>query len=353
MGDEQAGIITGKMKKRLAIVLIAGAVGLVLMVIASMALGTTNYGLSEVFGSIKHAINKDPFDGVDRTLINLRLPRVLAVFAVGAGLSMAGVVFQAIIRNPLVDPYMTGVSSGAGFGATMYIAFFTGSSVLILSDFIMPIFAFVFAIIAFSLTFMISKVSGNNNVSFVLAGVIVAMGFSAVTTIMMMSNDKLTHGVLGFLYGSFSSISWRTSMIMVIAVIILSAIFIVRSRTFNVVLLGREQSMELGVNYDSFRLAMMILASFLTAICVAFVGIISFIGLIVPHIARMALGGDHRMVMPASMIVGALLLAAADLLVKEAMGLWSLAIPIGALTTLVGIPFFVYILKMRGKGYGQ
>ncbi|MBQ7405744.1 MAG: iron chelate uptake ABC transporter family permease subunit, partial [Candidatus Methanomethylophilaceae archaeon] len=114
---------------------------------------------------------------------------------------------------------------------------------------------------------------------------------------------------------------------------------------------GREQAMELGVNYDSFRLIMMLIASFLTAICVSFVGIIGFVGLIVPHLARMALGGDHRLLIPASMVIGALLLSAADLLVKELINVASVTLPIGAITTLVGIPFFVYILKRRGKGY--
>ena len=109
--------------------------------------------------------------------------------------------------------------------------------------------------------------------------------------------------------------------------------------------------MELGVNYDRFRLLSMLLASFLTAICVSFVGIIGFVGLIVPHIARMAFGGDHRLIMPVSMILGALLLSVADVLIKEVICFTGITIPIGAITTLVGIPFFVYIMKRRGKTY--
>ena len=351
MAKFELGETTVKMRRRLILILMVGCLGIVLMVFASLALGTTNYSLDTVLSVIINVINNGVNTGVERTMINLRLPRVLAAFAVGAGLSMAGIVFQAIVRNPLVDPYMTGVSSGAGLGASLYMATIATVSVSAFGNYVMPIFAFIFALLAFTITFVISKVSGNNNVSFVLAGVITAMGFSALTTILMLSDDHLTHGVLAFLYGSFSSISWETCTIMLVPIIVLSIYFGIHSRAFNVVLLGREQALELGVNYDSFRIVMMVLASLMTAVCVAFVGIISFVGLIVPHIARMALGGDHRLVMPASLIIGALLLSAADLLVKESIGLWGLTIPIGAITTLIGIPFFVYILKMRGKGY--
>ncbi|MBP3385974.1 MAG: iron ABC transporter permease [Candidatus Methanomethylophilaceae archaeon] len=341
---------SARMKRRLVLIVSVGIVALLIMILLSLACGTVNYPLSTVLDSLKNVLNNGVETGIDRTIFNLRMPRVLATFAVGAGLAVAGIVFQAIIRNPLVDPYMTGVSSGAGLGATLFIIIFS-STLSFGGNYAMPIFAFVFAVIAFMMTFMISKFSGNNNVSFVLSGVITAMGFSAVTTILMLTNDDKTHNILGFLNGSFSAISWEMCMIMLIPVLVISFIIMIYSRTFNVILLGREQAMELGVNYDSFRLIMMLIASFLTAICVSFVGIIGFVGLIVPHLARMALGGDHRLLIPASMVIGALLLSAADLLVKELINVASVTLPIGAITTLVGIPFFVYILKRRGKGY--
>lgn len=337
------------MRNRLILVMTLGSAALIIMVLISLALGTVNYSISAVIDSLVSIFNNGITTGVDRTIFNLRFPRVLATFGVGAGLAVAGIVFQAIVRNPLVDPYMTGVSSGAGLGATLYMVFF--SSTVLLSYYTMPIFAFAFAVLAFMITFTISKVSGNSNVSFVLAGVITAMGFSAFTTIIMLTNEQHTHGILGFLYGSFSSISWNTAMVILVPVLIVSLIFILYSRTFNVVLLGREQSMELGVNYDRFRIVAMLAASFLTAMCVAFVGIIGFVGLVVPHLARMMLGGDHRLLFPASMIIGALLLSSADILVKEVINFVGITIPIGSITTLIGIPFFVLILKKRGKGY--
>lgn len=337
------------MKIRLLLILAIGSVALLAMILASLALGTVNYSLSTVIDSLVSVFSNGVETGTDRTIFNLRLPRVLAAFGVGAGLAVAGIVFQAIIRNPLVDPYMTGVSSGAGLGATLFMVFVPAT--LLISNYAMPIFAFAFAVIAFMITFIISRVSGNSNVSFVLAGVITAMGFGAVTTIIMLTNEQKTHSILGYLYGSFSSISWETAMLILIPVIIISLIFIFYSRTFNVILLGREQSMELGVNYDRFRIYSMLLASLLTAICVAFVGIIGFVGLIVPHLARMMLGGDHRLLFPASMVIGALLLSSADILVKEIINFTDAAIPIGAITTLVGIPFFILIMKRRGKGY--
>ena len=345
-----SGPVTSKLKARLLLVLGLGIVFMVLMVLVSLCCGTVNYSVSTVIEALSNVFHNGVETGIERTVYNLRLPRVLATFAVGAGLAMAGVVFQAIIRNPLVDPYMTGVSSGAGLGASLYMVFFA-SVFTVGGNFAMPIFAFAFAAMAFMMTFLVSKISGNSNTNFVLAGVITAMGFSALTTILMLTNEEKTHGILGFLYGSFSSVSWETSMIMLIPVIVISLIFVFYSRTFNVVLLGKEQSMELGVNYDRFRLLSMLLASFLTAICVSFVGIIGFVGLIVPHIARMAFGGDHRLIMPVSMILGAILLSVADVLIKEVICYTGITIPIGAITTLVGIPFFVYIMKRRGKTY--
>jgi iron complex transport system permease protein len=345
-----SGPVSRKLRIRLLLIIAMGLVALFAMVIISLACGTVNYSFSTVIDSLIDAIMNGTSNGIERTIFNLRLPRVLATFAVGAGLAVAGIVFQAIIRNPLVDPYMTGVSSGAGLGAALYMVFF--SSMLVgFSNFTMPVFAFAFAALAFMITFSISKISGNSNVSFVLAGVITAMGFAAFTTILMLTNEQQTNSILGFLYGSFSSVSWETAIIMIIPVLIISAIFMMYSRTFNVILLGREQSMELGVNYDRFRLVSMLVASLLTAICVAFVGIIGFVGLIVPHIARMLLGGDHRLIIPASMVIGALLLSSADLLIKEMINFTGASIPIGAVTTLIGIPFFVFILKKRGKGY--
>lgn len=357
MSEESAeangpGQVSGRMRRRLLLIIAVGAVGIAVMVLVSMCCGTENYSLSQVVDSLVSIWNNGITQGIDRTVFNLRLPRVLAALAIGAGLSVAGIVFQAIVRNPLVDPYMTGVSSGAGLGATVYMVFL--ASAISGGAYVgTPLFAFVFAVVAFMLTFAISRVSGNSNVSFVLAGVISAMGFSAVTTIIMLTNEDKTQGILGFLYGSFSSISWTTAELIVVCVIAISVLFMLLSRTFNVILLGREQSMELGVNYDRFRVLAMLLASFLTAICVAFVGIIGFVGLIVPHLARMVLGGDHRLLFPASMIMGGLLLAAADLLIKEIINVWGVTIPVGAVTTLIGIPFFVLILKRRGRGYGE
>ena len=345
-----AGPVSRKLKLRLILILGVGLLAMLAMILISLACGTVNYSVSTVIDSLSSIMHNGVVTGIDRTIFNLRFPRVLATFAVGAGLSVAGVIFQAIIRNPLVDPYMTGVSSGAGLGATLYIVF-CSSLAIGSSYYAMPVFAFAFAVLAFAMTFSISKVSGNTNISFVLAGVITAMGFGAVTTILMLTNETQTHGILGYLYGSFSSISWETATLMAIPVLIISVIFMLYSRTFNVILLGREQSMELGVNYDKFRIVMMLIASFLTAICVAFVGIIGFVGLIVPHLARMILGGDHRLLMPASMVIGALLLSSADLAVKEIINFTGATIPVGAVTTLVGIPFFIFILKKRGKGY--
>ncbi len=343
-----SGSLINKGKHRLLMVIAIGLPLIVLIFSISLAFGPVKMNIPDVWQSIINIIKYGPETGHERIIYYLRMPRVLGAFAIGIGLSIAGAVFQAIIRNPLVDPYITGVSSGAGFGAVM--AMTSGIAVTAISiNYFVPVAAFVGGLVAFSFTFMIAEGSGGRAINYVLGGVIVGMGFGSLTTILMILSDDQVHRILMFLFGSFTGITWAKLWIIIIPILVMSAVVLFYAREFNVVLLGDEQARQLGLNVKRFKISMLVLASLLTSFCVAFVGIIGFVGLIVPHTARMIVGGDHRLLLPASMVIGAIIMAVADLIAKLAYV--PVELPVGAIMTLIGVPFFAYLLMRRGKEY--
>ncbi len=347
--NESSNSIVASGKRKLAILIALGTVALFFIFLISLAFGPVSMTLGEVWEGISNIIaNGEAQTGYERIILYLRLPRVLGAFTVGIGLAVAGVVFQAIIRNPLVDPYMTGVSSGSGFGATMgmILAMGTlGAYAMVL----IPVGAFIGGLVAFSMTFLISRGAGGRPIHFVLSGVITGMAFSSITTMIMMVDDTKTHSILSFLFGSFTSVGWNNLWIMVVPVALVSALIFFHAREFNVVLLGEEQARQLGLDVKRFNIYMLVAASLLTAFCVCFVGVIAFIGLVVPHLARMIVGGDHRLLLPASVMIGGLTMATADLVAKLAFA--PVELPVGAIMTLIGVPFFAYLLLRRGREY--
>lgn len=337
-------------KRRLVLVVLIGFLAVVILFFMSLAFGPVSMTFEEVWTSMVNIIHYGPQNGYERIIYYLRLPRVLGAFTVGIGLSVAGVVFQAIIRNPLVDPYMTGVSSGSGFGATMGMILGVGA-LSAYSLYIIPLGAFAGGLMAFGITFFIARGAGGRAIHFVLAGVITGMAFGSVTSMMMIVDDTLTHSILGFLFGSFTTVGWDNLWIIVLPVAVLTIVVFLYAREFNVILLGEEQAKQLGLDVKAFNMSMLIIASLLTAVCVAFVGIIAFIGLVVPHLARMIVGGDHRQLLPASVLIGAVTMSAGDLVAKLAFA--PVELPVGAIMTLLGVPFFAYLLLRRGKEYAS
>ncbi len=345
---ESSTSIIEKGKKRLQMVILIGIPLLVLLFLISIAFGPVRMTLDETYHSLINIINYGPQTGHERIIYYLRMPRVLAAFTIGIGLSIAGAVFQAIIRNPLVDPYITGVSSGAGFAAAM--AMTSGLIVASVSaNYAVPVAAFIGGLVAFTFTFIIAESSGGRAINYVLGGVIVGMGFGSLTTIILIMSDDRVQRILLYLFGSFTGMTWAKLWIILIPVLVLCFIVLLYAREFNVILLGDEQARQLGLNVKRFKISMLVLASLLTSLCVSFVGIIGFVGLIVPHTARMIVGGDHRLLLPACMIIGALVMALADLIAK--MAYVPIELPVGAIMTLIGVPFFAYLLIRRGKEY--
>jgi ABC-type Fe3+-siderophore transport system, permease component len=351
------GTETSKMKRnkhRLVIVLLTGAVLAFVMFLCCLSFGPSGtISLSEALSSLISAIQKGGNNLTFNEIIvyESRLPRAIAALGVGMGLAIAGSLYQAIIRNPLVDPYIMGVSSGAGTLAVAgLVANFTFFGLLEGINYATPILAIVGGLVAFFLTMLIAEKAGGSNTNFVLAGVVVGLAFSSLMTIMLATaqSDKL-HGALTWLYGSFANIGWDTVWLVFFPAVLMSLVPLLWAKELNLVLLGEDQAQQMGLNVRRFNRWMLIFASVLTAVCVAFVGIIGFVGLVVPHVCRMILGGDHRLVLPASIVLGGVLMLFADLLARMIMIPQEL--PVGAITTVIGVPLFAYLLIKRGRMY--
>jgi len=203
---------------------------------------------------------------------------------------------------------------------------------------------------AFALTMLLATKAGGSSTNYVLGGVVVGMAFSSVMTIMLVTaqSDKL-HSALTWLYGSFANTGWDTVWLLFFPALFLSLIPLLWAKELNLVLLGEDQAKQMGLNVKPFNRWMPIIASVLTAVCVAFVGIIGFVGLVVPHVCRMVLGGDHRLVLPASLVMGAVLMLFADILARMVM--MPQELPVGAITTMIGVPLFYYLLMKKGRMY--
>ncbi len=332
------------------------AFGIVMSIVAFLISISISSGgvipVSEAVSAMISAIQKggENLNTVELYIYQSRLPRALAAVAVGAGLSIAGCMYQAIIRNPLVDPYITGVSSGAGCLAIAVVAI--GISLPFFGDnslYIIPLAAIIGGLIAFAITMGIAEGSGGSSTNYILGGVIVGFAFASIQTIFLSLAKENLSNIMWWLYGSFSNITWENAWIVFIPAMGISIVAMLWAREFNLFMNGEEQAKQLGLNVKKFKRSMMIIASVLTAICVAFVGIIGFVGLVVPHACRMALGGDHRLIMPASIVIGIMLMLFADLAARTVMIPYEL--PVGAITAIIGTPVFAYMLMKKGREY--
>lgn len=341
-------------KHRLWLVLSIGAILTAILAMLSLCLGpettlSPGEALSALFSSLAKGGNHLTYE--EMLIYNSRLPRTLTALVVGIGLSVAGAVYQAIIKNPLVEPYIMGVSSGAGTLAIAVIMFdFTFFGLFSYqSPFLTAIAAIIGGLLAFGLTMLLAEKTGGKSMNYVLAGIIIGLVFSAIQSLMMVMGGKNINSALSWLYGSFASMTWEKIWLVLIPVITLSLIPYIWSKELNLVLLGEDQARQMGLDAERFDRWMLIISSVLTAFCVAFVGIIGFVGLVVPHLCRMILGGDHRLMLPASMAFGGILMIAADVLARVLVSGYEL--PVGAITTVIGVPVFAYLLIKRGKSY--
>jgi len=281
--------------------------------------------------------------GTEHTIIlSLRVPRAVLAGLVGAGLSVSGVTFQALLRNPLADPYILGVSSGAAVGAI--IAILLGLSTLSVG---LPAASFLGALLTVLAVFYFGRQNGKiHPITLLLAGVIIGSFLSALIMFFIsVSQREEVHTILFWLMGDFSlANAW---MIRTVSPYILFGFILLYlyARQLNLILSGEEHALQLGVDIERLRLIAYLSASLITAASVSVCGLIGFVGLIVPHSARLIFGPDHRLLLPASALLGASFLIASDTLARTLLAPTEL--PVGVITAAFGGPFFVYLLRTR------
>ena len=328
------------------------AIGLVVVLIVAVVAAGLGAVQIPLFTSVKILATRIPLldinqtwpDSWDTILWQLRLPRIMLAGLVGAALALSGATYQGLFRNPLADPYLIGVASGAGLGAT--IVLLTGVPIVFAGFSLLPVAAFFGATAAITAAYMIARQSdGAPLTTLILAGVAITSLAGAITSLLMIRSDPDLRPVLSWLLGGFISAQWKHSAI--VAVYLIPALLLVMSygRILNVLQLDEEQAQQLGVNIERTKLLLIATATLSTAAAVSFSGLIGFVGLVAPHTVRLIWGSDYRFLLPMSAIVGAGFLILADLAARTVASPTEL--PVGIITALAGVPFFLYLLRRR------
>lgn len=276
----------------------------------------------------------------------LRLARVILAAVAGAALSVAGVIFQALLRNPLAEPYVLGVSAGAGLTAALTILL----GIVTLGVWTLPAMAFAGAIGTIFLVYTIARSAGGAVPiqTLLLSGVVVGSVFGSILMFLVsLAPAEKLHNVMWWLMGNLQIFDWQLLQIVAGVIVACLAVTILFSRDLNVMVLGEESAAHLGLNVEQAKGMYLLIASLLTGSAVAACGLIGFVGLIVPHTVRLAIGPDHRRLVPASALAGAAFLVLADLFARVVIA--PIEVPIGVVTAFLGGPFFLVLLK-RGKG---
>ncbi|KKB36843.1 Vitamin B12 ABC transporter, permease component BtuC [Bacillus thermotolerans] len=281
---------------------------------------------------------------------NLRFPRVLLAIIAGAGLAVIGTAIQALVRNSLADPYILGVSSGASVGATLVILFGAFS---IFGPYALVAAAFLGSLLSMILVFFLAQVGGKiSTVRLLLAGIAVSMILSAVTSFIVISapQEEGIKTAMFWMMGSLSGAKW-TFIPIPAAVTLIGFLFLwSQYRSLNILLMGEEAAVTLGIRLEHFRKLLIVVTALLTGVLVSVCGSIGFVGLMVPHIVRLVMGSDHRTVLPISALVGAIFLVWADICARTVISPEEM--PIGIVTALCGGPFFLWLLRRSAYSFG-
>ena len=277
-------------------------------------------------------------------ILQIRLPRIILGVLVGAALSIAGTTMQGLFKNPMADPYIVGISSGAALGAISTIVF----GLTIFGMYTIPLMAFIGAAAAIFLVYNIASVRRKLPVStLLLAGIAVTLFLSAIISLMMYISGEKLHGIVFWLMGGLWGRNWNHVM-MAFPFIFLGAIIIyIFARDLNVMLLGEEPAQHLGIEVETLKKIIILSTSLITAAAVSVSGIIGFVGLIIPHAMRILVGPDHRILLPSSALVGGIFLVWADTLARTIIS--PIELPVGIITALFGAPFFIYLLRTRKR----
>ena len=326
---------------------------LVVAAVISSWLGVARISPSKIFRIVLNrtpffSVEKDWSDSDELILMEWRLPRIFIACVVGAGLALAGVVFQALLRNPLADPYILGVSSGGSLGAVIAIMLGIGAIGGLPT---LPFFAFLGALSTMFLVYSIARIGGRVPThTLLLAGVIVNAFFSAIIMFLVsMVRAEETQKFLLWSMGNLSPTETRLTIVSMTLIILGGTALYCYAQSFNLFSLGEESAAQLGVEVERVKKVSFVLASLITGASVAACGTIGFVGLIIPHIVRMVIGADHRILMPASALTGAIFLTMADTFARTIIA--PTEIPVGVVAALCGGPFFMFLLRRKKTSF--
>ncbi len=352
-------LVGGPSLARSTLVIGGGVLVLAASMVVAIGLGSADVGLGEALAIIAHRLGLSVHETWSATaptiLFEVRLPRVLAGALVGAGLGCAGVVFQALLRNPMADPYIIGSAAGASLGAVLAItapillpALAVGAGSAWLGIGLAQVLAFVGGLGAVTLVLVVARQGGRSSmVTLLLTGYAVSSLLAAGVALLLVSAGRALASVVGWLLGSLGGTGYSELAIAAPLILGGSVLLLLRWRTLNLLLLGDEAAAGLGVDLVRARRTLIMLATLVTSAAVALAGTIGFVGLVVPHVVRLALGPDHRLLLPMSCLGGASLLVLADLGARLLGG-----VPVGVITALIGAPFFLWLLHRSVGGPG-
>jgi len=343
-----------KSKKSKAFIIISLILLLIIIVAIVSAIGSANISALDVYKVIfskvpiiNRFIDTSNISNVQYAIIwNVRLPRIILGILVGASLSVAGTSFQGLLKNPMADPYILGVSSGAALGATIaitarleYIKY--GFSSITLA-------AFIGAIISVFIVYNIGKINNKLSTStLLLAGIAIGQFFTAIMSFLMVVNSNDMSKIVYWTMGSLSGKGWAPIKTLAIPILATIVILFFYSKELNILLTGDEAAKSMGVNVERTKRVILVLGTLLTSLVVSVSGIIGFVGLIIPHITRLIFGPDHKILLPCSAIVGAIFMIVTDTISRTIIS--PVEIPVGIITAMFGGPFFIYLLRNKKK----
>lgn len=322
---------------------------LLLTIVTSISLGSSGISFADVWGILWHSLpfNSDASEhysaGEIAIVTQVRLSRVLLATLVGACLALAGTGFQGVLRNPLADPYTLGVSSGSSVGAAFIILM---GYQMLLGMWTIPIVAFTTGMITLLGVIALARHRGEMEIqTLVLAGVIIQTFLGSFVSLMVSMSNGVVNEILFWIMGSISMKSWEHIYMLIPFVVFALPIFIYYSQILNLLALGEREAAYMGVNIERSKLIVLIVSTLLTAAAVSVSGVIGFVGLVVPHLLRLLIGPDYRLLVPLSAISGGIFMIIADTVARLALSPREL--PLGVVTSLIGAPLFTYLLTRK------
>jgi iron complex transport system permease protein len=329
------------------------ALALLAVLMAAISLGTVSVPFAQVARMLTSLLPGSTLsptwtEQMEAIVLSIRLPRVVTAMTVGGALALAGTLFQGLLRNPMADPYIIGTSGGAALGATL--ALLLQAQVLPFGFVSVPVAAFVGSLAAVLAVYAIARVGPRTPITtLLLAGFALSSLLAAAMSFLMLFSGETMRRVVLWTMGGMSSTGW-TQLAVVIPLIALGGLAAyLMARDLNAFLLGEDQAAHLGIDVERRKLALLMVGSLLTGAAVSVSGLVGFVGLVVPHVARLIFGPDHRLLSPTAALLGSIFLVVADLAARLVLA--PAEIPVGIVTAVIGAPFFIYLLRRGKKAY--